>query len=227
MTGCPFRVNIMEFWDNFSKTVSDAAEYTVKEAGKLTGWAKLKYKLSASRARLDTFLAALGSVKYNEVKGAAADANVNELIRNIDALKAEIEAYENEIAKLKNVRICAACRQAIALDMAFCPRCGAKQPEPEEPNEECCCCCCDDDDYDCDCDDDECDCGCDDDCCDDKCDCGCDDDCCDDKCDCGCDDDSCDDKCDCGCDDDCCDDKCGCDDDCCDDDCGCGCGDER
>lgn len=167
----------MEFWDSFSKTVSDAADYTVKEAGKLTGIAKLKYRIASTRARLDTLYASVGRLKYEEHKGAApTDANsYDELFARISTLEAEIVKFENELAKLRNVRLCVACRSVIGIDMTFCPRCGAKQPpaEPENDNDCDCGCCCDNDDC-----DDGCDC---DDCCDDDCDCndetGCDCDC--------------------------------------------------
>jgi|GEM_PF-538580 hypothetical protein len=188
----------MEFWDNFSKTVSDAADYTVKEAGKLTGIAKLKYKAAAARARLDTLYANMGKLKYEELRGAGlTDENAyNELTAKIDALKTEVEQYENEIAKLKNVRICVACRSVIGIDMAFCPRCGAKQPEPPKDDDNSGCGCgCGCDDSNCGCDDEKCDCGCDDN----DCDCDCDDEKCDCDCDCDCDDDTCDCGCDCGC----------------------------
>jgi|GEM_PF-3894345 len=41
----------MDFWDSISKTVSEAADYTAREAGRLTGIAKLKYRISMSKAR--------------------------------------------------------------------------------------------------------------------------------------------------------------------------------
>jgi hypothetical protein len=181
----------MEFWDSFSKTVSDAADYTVKEAGKLTGIAKLKYRIASTRARLDTLYAGVGRLKYEEQKGTAPSGanSYDELFAKIETLEAEIVKNENELAKLRNVRLCVACRSVIGIDMTFCPRCGAKQPPAEEPekddNCDCGCCCGDD------CCGDDC---CGDDCCDDDC---CDDDCCDNNCCC---DDCCDDDCDCGCD---------------------------
>lgn len=163
----------MEFWDNLSKTVSDAADYTVKEAGKLTGIAKLKYKISTVRARLDTMYVKIGRLKYSESKGTADDSgcSYNELFETIDSLEAELVGYENELAKLKNERLCIACRSVIGLDMSFCPRCGAKQPEvtqEEEPVDNC--------DCNCDCNSDcSCDCGDEifNDGCDESCDCGC------------------------------------------------------
>jgi len=194
----------MEFWDTISKTVSEAADYTAREATRLTRIAKLKYKLAMLKARLDTLFAKLGRVKYDELKGTASSdtAAYDDLITKIDNIKEEITKIEDELAKLKNVRICASCRSVIGLDMAFCPRCGAKQPEPEVTDDSCdcsdccetedsdccddedCCCCCDDEDCDCTAEDccDEADC-----CCDDTaCECG-EDDC---ACDCSCDDDA-------------------------------------
>lgn len=202
----------MDFWDSISKTVSEAADYTAREAGRLTGIAKMKYRISISKARLETLFASLGRLKYDELKGTtpSGTASYDEIVEKIDDLKAAIYRYEEEIAKLKNERLCVSCRAVIGIDMAFCPRCGAKQPKPEIKEDECC-----------DCKSDHCD----DDCCDDDC---CDDDCCDDN-------DCCDDHCCCS-DDSCCDsDKA--EEDCCcesedetkdeDGSCCCGCADEN
>jgi len=132
--------------------VSEAADYTVKEAGKLTGIAKLKYKIATTNARLDTLFAKVGRLKYGEAKGDATDFGCLycELFEQIDTLETDIRNFEDELAKLKNERLCVACRSVIGLDMAFCPRCGAKQPD-HEPEEDCSCGCgCDA----------SCDCGC-------------------------------------------------------------------
>ncbi|MGI6201886.1 MAG: hypothetical protein ACOYID_00610 [Eubacteriales bacterium] len=144
----------MDFWESFSKTVSEAAEYTAREAGKLTGIAKLKYKISTCKARLNNLFESLGRLKYDELKGNAASEtySYDELVDKIDKVKAELESYENDLAKLKNERLCVSCRAVIGLDMTFCPRCGAKQPEPEK-KDECCCDCDDNDTCCCDCDD--------------------------------------------------------------------------
>ena len=124
----------MDFWESFSKTVSEAAEYTAREAGKLTGIAKLKYKISTCKARLNNLFESLGRLKYDELKGNAASEtySYDELVDKIDKVKAELESYENDLAKLKNERLCVSCRAVIGLDMTFCPRCAAKQPEPEK-----------------------------------------------------------------------------------------------
>jgi len=144
----------MDIWEKITKTVSEAADYTAREASKLTGIAKLKYKISAAKARLDNLYASLGRLKYDELKGnVPSGTTYDELVAKIDKVKEEIDRYENELAELKNERLCISCHATIGIDMAYCPRCGAKQPEPEKKDEgSCCCntgegadCCCGDD----------------------------------------------------------------------------------
>ena len=42
----------MAFWEDVSRTATDAANYTVKKAGELTNAAKVKYRLHLAETKL-------------------------------------------------------------------------------------------------------------------------------------------------------------------------------
>ena len=120
----------MEFWEDLSKKLSDAADYTVKETEKITAIAKIKYKLSAAKNKLDLLYQSVGKLKYEEFKGQTGCEELYEgFFAQITSVLEEVKALEAEMAKLRNYRICPGCNQKIARDMAFCPRCGMKQEE--------------------------------------------------------------------------------------------------
>ena len=118
----------MEFWSELSKKITDAADYTVKETGKLTNITKLKYKLSGLKSKRDQLFKTVGKMKFYEFLGEETDSDeVKEKFEEIKELKDKIESIEDQIAELSNYRICAVCRTKIERNMVFCPRCGAKQ----------------------------------------------------------------------------------------------------
>ena len=55
----------MDFWNDLSKTIYNAADYTVKGTEKLTGIAKLKYKINALKTKLDLYYKSIGELKYS------------------------------------------------------------------------------------------------------------------------------------------------------------------
>ena len=63
-------------------------------------------------------------------KGNAIKTYSYDDVDKIDKVKAELESYENDLAKLKN-GACVSCRAVIGLDMTFCPA-AAKAAEPEK-----------------------------------------------------------------------------------------------
>ena len=129
----------MEFWDDLSKKLSDAADYTVRETGKLTEVAKLKYRLSVLRGKENDLFRALGKIKYGECSGNATDTSACDgIVGQISELRREAEELSARLAALRNYKFCIACHEKMAASMTFCPYCGTKQ-EPvggEEPAKE-------------------------------------------------------------------------------------------
>lgn len=122
-------------WEDISKKLSDAADYTVKETEKLTGMAKLKYKAANEKSKLNSLYQSLGRLKYAESLGEESEEGAYEtIVAQISETLAEIKKMETEMASLRSWRLCVGCGAKIGSDMAFCPKCGTKQqPIAAEP----------------------------------------------------------------------------------------------
>ncbi|MDD6799718.1 MAG: hypothetical protein PUE85_04795 [Firmicutes bacterium] len=125
----------MELWDDISKKISEAADYTVKETEKLTLIAKLKYKLSSVKNKKDLLYQSVGKLKYEEiVLGKETSEELYDgFFSQITEASDEIAELENTIARLSNRKICEACGYKLTKEMAFCPKCGAKRPDEQPP----------------------------------------------------------------------------------------------
>ena len=131
----------MEFWNDLSRKITDAANVTVKETEKLTGIAKLRYKLSGAKNKLGLLYQGIGKLKFEEeTMGKETPAELYEgLFAQVAEVIAEMDAIKEELAKIGNYKYCPSCGQKLSREMLFCPNCGQKQPEmktepaPESP----------------------------------------------------------------------------------------------
>ena len=134
----------MSFWDNLKTGINGAANYTVKKTGEITGTAKIRMDIRAKNTALAKKYETIGRAYYRHEKGVGEDheAVIAAAIAEVDALKEEIAALRQEMAKLQGCVICPACSAQISDQSVFCPLCGVKLPEKpveEEPAEECSC----------------------------------------------------------------------------------------
>ena len=118
----------MDFWQEFSKTIGDAANQTVKEAEKLTDMAKVKYKIASLKTRLDDAYVTVGQLRYSESKGErVADEMYSGLFEKISDLTRQIEELENVMTELRNLDRCKKCGAKVnKKGCKFCPQCGEK-----------------------------------------------------------------------------------------------------
>ncbi len=120
-------------WEDISRKLTDAADYTVKKTEKLTAIAKLEYKLANKKNKLNLLYQNLGKVKYSEMAGDAVDEIAyRELQEKIRCMLYTIERMEEQLAYLRNYRFCIACGAKIGNDMCYCPKCGTRQVPVEE-----------------------------------------------------------------------------------------------
>ncbi len=121
------RSTAVDFWNDLSKTIYTAADQTVKETEKLTGIAKVKYKLSVLRSKLDLCYRSIGELKYAEHRGEAVpDASYTGLFSQADKLNAEKKALEKQLDALRDCITCPLCGCRVQRGMSFCPKCGEK-----------------------------------------------------------------------------------------------------
>lgn len=118
----------MDFWQEFTRSVSDAANQTVKEAEKLTDMAKVKYRIASLKTKLDETYVTVGQLRYAESRGErVANEMYNGLFEKIAALTNEIEVLENKMSDLRNFAQCKSCGARVSKKGCnFCPKCGEK-----------------------------------------------------------------------------------------------------
>lgn len=117
----------MKFWEDVSRTATDAANYTVKKAGDLTNAAKVRYKLHLAETKLAITYEGIGRLYYSAVMdGDETTEAISDLMADIVEINAEIAECREQLADFKNRRLCPACGAEIPNDSAFCKKCGAK-----------------------------------------------------------------------------------------------------
>lgn len=123
----------MAFFDALASKSKDVAE----KAKKLAEVANLNSQISSKESEIKNVYREMGQVIY-ENKETWKDVDLSEKIGKIEGLEAEIGALKAEILIVKGVKICTQCGGEIESDVAFCPKCGAKAPQPEaaEPAED-------------------------------------------------------------------------------------------
>ena len=118
----------MDFWKEFSKTVSSAAEGTVKGAEKLTDMAKLKYKISSLNTKLTDAFTEVGKLRYSEKNGdTVSEEAYRELFDRIDEYNFQLAETETELYDLMCFVSCPKCGTRMKKDCRYCPKCGEKR----------------------------------------------------------------------------------------------------
>ncbi len=118
----------MDFWKEFSRTVTSAAEGTVKGAEKLTDMAKLKYKISSLNTKLTDAYTEIGKLRYSEKNGGSTvlPEAYDELFDKVDELNAQITEAESALYDHMNFVSCPKCGTRIKKDCHYCPKCGER-----------------------------------------------------------------------------------------------------
>ena len=126
----------MAFLDDLQKTVTDAAYYTAKKTGELTGIARVKFNIKAEEVRLKSTYAKIGSLVYSaEREGLDHTEEIATLITQADKINGDIAAYREKLAELRKARTCTECGGKISRSASFCPNCGAKIVREKEENQ--------------------------------------------------------------------------------------------
>ena len=124
----------MDVWNDITKKISEAVNYTAKETGKLTGIAKIKYKMINLRSKRASLYEDIGKLRYEELRSVPTDDGVidnsieiSALCDAVTAINVDINTASEELDELRDITQCASCGTKIRPGMSFCPICGAKQ----------------------------------------------------------------------------------------------------
>ena len=111
--------------------VSDIAVDTVygagKKAGKLADAAKLRLLIVDRKAEVNTLLREIGELLYATHIGEPSDSDIMlSKLQEIDAVKAEIAALEEQAGIKAEPAVCDTCGAAVREEAAYCEECGEK-----------------------------------------------------------------------------------------------------
>ncbi len=126
-------------FDEIKRNATGLAGRAVKRTGDVTNLVKLKLAIKAAEGKLASVYEEIGRLFYTaERSGEDCTSDIAAFIMKADKLKADINSYTKQIAKLHNLRVCEGCGNEIDAGVSFCPICGTKQevleevaPEPE------------------------------------------------------------------------------------------------
>lgn len=115
----------MNFWDGVYKKVSNAANYTAKETGRLSELAKVKYNLMREKSKLEDAYKEMGELYYNQMKNSEYDDKKIALAYDkIEKSLAEIERLNAQENAVNNTKVCTKCGEKLDKETLFCPKCG-------------------------------------------------------------------------------------------------------
>lgn len=119
----------MDFFNKAKERIAKTSGDVAKKAKDITELTKLKSQVSTNESTIKTTYSEIGKYVYENLKDDAP-AEMAEKMAIIDSAFAEIERLKAEILKLKGSVKCEQCGSEVDADVAFCPNCGAKMPEP-------------------------------------------------------------------------------------------------
>lgn len=119
----------MDFFNKAKEKISKTSSDVAKKAKDLTEIAKLNSQISSNESRIKEAYLEIGKYVYENLKDNAPQ-EMAEKMTAIDTAKAEIERLKAEILKVKGSQKCEQCGNEVDLNVAFCPSCGNKMPEP-------------------------------------------------------------------------------------------------
>ena len=113
----------MSFFDDFTKTVSDATHTVTKKGKKLADITKLNFSIVDEQRKVDFYYANIGKL-YVDTLGEGAEGKMAELISELKATEEKIAQYRKELNTLKGVKVCPHCEEEVPEEAKFCNNCG-------------------------------------------------------------------------------------------------------
>lgn len=126
----------MNIFDNITKRVAGTYKTAAKASGELLEETKLRILIVNEQSKVEDFYEKIGEKVYQMYeKGNLQDDQFIDECKEIDSIKQNINSMKNRIKELRNIKSCSHCCAEIDLTFQFCPKCGAKQEAPPEPQD--------------------------------------------------------------------------------------------
>lgn len=119
---------IMDSLSKLAKSVGDGAKTAVKKSEDMVEVAKLNKSITSEEDRIKIAYIEMGKIIYSKYeKNEIVDEELIEFCHKIDEFNKNISSLKEQIAEIKNVRICKSCGAELDPASEFCVKCGFKQ----------------------------------------------------------------------------------------------------
>jgi RNA polymerase subunit RPABC4/transcription elongation factor Spt4 len=122
-----------DFFGAIGKFFARTAHGAVDKTGAMMEKSKVSAKISGEQKEIDKLCQQIGESIIE--RAAAGEIQLNDrenlMLEEIGVHRDNIKEFRKVMASLRNMKICPACESLIAIDVAFCPKCGAPTPVPE------------------------------------------------------------------------------------------------
>jgi len=126
--------------DSITRKVTDTAKAAAKISGSVVEITKLNMSINAEEEKIRKLYTEIGKQLYEDYTDGKAVSE--ELLRKcvkIDDIFENIADMKDKILELRNVKACPNCGTILDIEMEYCHKCGKKQediPEAEEENKD-------------------------------------------------------------------------------------------
>ena len=122
----------MGFFNDLGKKASEAYNVTKEKTTKISGELKQKAKINECKNKIEEIEVEIGILYYEDYKAGLKGEKNDEITakcEEITKLEEEIKKAEEEILAIKDIKKCVECGAELNINVEFCSKCGAKQPE--------------------------------------------------------------------------------------------------
>ena len=125
-----------DFFGSLTDAFAKAAKDLTGRAETIYETQKLKNKISGEKQQIEKAMADLGRIVYRRYQeGISVEEAENEICVQIDERYQQIKRLKKEAEELKEQRVCPNCGSIVGKNDAFCSKCGASCPVPEEEDD--------------------------------------------------------------------------------------------
>ena len=129
-----------DFFGALGKKISKVTQSAVDKTSSLVETTKINSQITAEQKEIDKLFQKIGQVILRKADAGEIQPGEEEnaLICEIRGHEERILEFRKNLAAAKGMKLCPGCGELIAIDVAFCPKCGAPTPvvKAEEPVEE-------------------------------------------------------------------------------------------
>ena len=125
-----------DFFGSLTDTFAKVAKDLTGRAETIYETQKLKNKISGEKQQIEKAMADLGRIVYRRYQeGISVEEAEDAICVQIDERYQQIKRLKKEAEELKEQRVCPNCGSIVGKNDAFCSKCGASCPVPEEEDD--------------------------------------------------------------------------------------------